>query len=137
MRNKTKNKSRSPNDFHLGVLADKLACHTIQICKNPKVFDPTYNDYLIRDIIKYAKDAAIYILCANDIRASGDQDRELRYKLQSKALWDYKCLRAHINMAARAYHLRASKTEYWMSLTLEAENMLKAWMRSDSKNHNT
>ena len=104
------------------VKAQFLASHTAKILKNPKVFDPTIDEELIRRIRGCAYDIYAKAWSANQIRAGGSpMNRAWRYGLQEEAILSCSEMLAYIGIAKQVFHLRSRKVIYWAGLIQEVQ----------------
>jgi len=117
--------------------AMNLAIHTIQICKNKKIFTVEYQDALTNDIIRCAKDVYIYAWEANNTYVSelGDGRWPQREKLQFLAISKCDELIALINIARRLFHLKGKKVRYWTQLVIDTRAMLRKWHDANAKQY--
>lgn len=113
-----------------------LAQYTIEVCSNPKKFDPQYQDVLTNDLVKYAKDIYIKSWQANNIRVGKDgQGWELRSNLQLEAISLCANLLATLNLAKRIFHIKNKRMVFWIGNVVEVRDLLKKWHDGDVKRY--
>ena len=106
----------------------ELALHTIQICKNKKIFTVEYQEALTNDIIRCAKDIYVLAWRANNIYTTVENGRwPDRERLQQLSISKCNELIALINIARRLFHLKGKKVRYWTELVVDAKTMLRKW----------
>ena len=116
--------------------AMELAIHTIQICKNKKIFTVEYQDALTNDIIRCAKNIYVYAWEANNIYVREDNDRwPQRERLQLLAISKCHELIALINIARRLFHLKGKKVRYWTQLVIDTRAMLGKWHEANARQY--
>lgn len=120
-------------------LAMKLCTHTLQLCKNEKLFPKNQRWLLTSRISNEALDALTCIRKANATMVDEqhyEMRREYRAKMQTEAHAHLGALYALIDVA---YHMNGGldggRIEYWTKLVAETDDKLKAWIRSDSERY--
>lgn len=127
---------RSVPKLQVIIDAMELAAYTIQVTKNPKVFDPLYNTAITNDIISTAKDIYISAWTANNImvRSDGDLYRKRR-EYQTNAILQCNNLLALIQLAQRIFHFRTKRLGFWASKIVGTRSILQAWKESDANRY--
>ena len=128
------NKSdRSKSELATAVKARELACYTIQITSNDKIFLQKYRSALTDKIIADAVNIYRCVWKANNIRVNKSAEawrRRSVFQQEAKELCDD--LLALMGIAKQLFHLTSKRIEYWTGLTIEAKTMIIAWHRKDS-----
>lgn len=127
---------RSKGKLEAIVQALNLCVHTLQICKNQKVFLPEYNTAITNDIIHTA--TAIYMDCwtANNIMVRGDAEKAAeRKRLQTRAILNCNNLLGLMQIAQKLFHIDGKRIKYWGQMTIDTRNLIRGWRESDSKRY--
>lgn len=124
---------RQEGQLEINVEARALCTYTLLITSNEKHFPVEQKSFTEK-----LRDAAIeiHLLCweANNIRVDNDSDKyNRRIALQNEAADKCNRLAALIDVAKPVFHLSSKRTIYWMKLTLELRNKIRAWRDSDVK----
>ena len=127
--------ARSEGKLLVAEKAKGLAAYTLQITKNPKVFDPAQNDGFIDEIRRLAIDIFSQIWAANNIYVKSDEDFTLRQKLQKAVRADCNRLLPLIEIAGKVFHLKAKRLKYWGEWVIEVRNRVQAWDETDRKRY--
>ena len=118
----------------------KLVSYTCNILANEKIFIPRYQKF----IDKMAEETClIYHKCrvANKIDMRVDegllfeQRATQRLNLEREALVLCEDLHSDIMISQKLFHLKASRVRYWTKLTVEAQNAIGAWYKSEIKRY--
>lgn len=113
-----------------------LTTYTIKITKNPKTFDPTYNNAITADIIHTAKDMYTSAWTANNIRVDGNAEKaHERLNLQVHAIQQCNALFPMIEIAYKIFHLSSKRVRHWARLVAETKESLTSWHESDVKRY--
>ena len=129
---------QSVSKFNTLDIVLELVTHTCNILSNEKIFLPKYQ----RFIDKIADETCmIYHLCrvANktDMRVKDEvvfKERAYqRLKLEREALSLCEDLHSDIMISQKLFHLKASKVRYWTKLTVNAQNAILVWHKSEIK----
>ncbi len=121
---------RNKNKFEAIVKAQALVKHILLITKNEKIFDISYKA-LIEDINHCAERVYINAYTANNIYAKSKESYEQRIRLETDAILECKSLLALMDLAWQLFHLSSKKVQYACKLTIEAEQSIQAWRKSD------
>lgn len=120
-------------------LAMKLCVHTLQLCKNDKLFPKSQRWLLTSKIANEATEAMMCIRRANATmvdEAHYETRRQYRAGQQMEAHARLASLIALIDVAyGMNSTIGGDRVEYWTRLIVETDERLKAWMRSDSKRY--
>ena len=125
---------RTENPLEVHVRAVELAAYTYKICDNEKVFKPIHKGLVIK-IEEIVTDIYCKAWYANNIRVKDAEGWAERANLQKDAERLCTELLCVINIAARVFHLTAKRVKYWGGITLEVQNLLKAWHESDCRRY--
>lgn len=118
----------------------KLVSHTCNILSNEKIFIPRYQKF----IDSMAEETCrIYHNCrvANkiDMRTSDKieyaENAKERLRLEREAFELCEHLHSDIMISQKLFHLKASKVRYWTKLTVEAQNLISAWHKSELRRY--
>ena len=122
---------RGEGELAVNTKARVLTVYTLKILENEKWFPKSQSAY-----IQKLQDCVIEIqaLCweANNIKVEGRWDRyEMRINLQTKAgsLCNRFCML--IETAKPLFHLAFKRVRYWIGLTVELRDMIRAWCAKD------
>ena len=115
-----------------------MACYTLRITANEKIFLPEYQRALTDDLILQAKNAYLYIREANDITVKRDSDtfiRDLheRQRLQLQAIKCMKRMLPLIDLAKKVFHLELRRVKYWGEMVINVRERTRKWMESDAR----
>jgi len=124
---------RQEGQLEINVEARALCTYTLLITSNEKHFPVEQKSFTEK-----LRDAAIeiHLLCweANNIKVDGNAEKySRRIRLENEAADKCNRLAALIDVAKPVYHLSSKRTIYWMNLTLELRNKIRAWRDSDVK----
>ncbi len=126
---------RSESKLEVQLRVEDLIIHTLVITSNPKVFDPKYKA-LTNRVIDCAVSIGQDMWEANGIRVRPDDNSwPVRYGLQRRALRQLDVLLYLMTLCRRAFHMRSSKYEYWVSLARDARAMARKWRDSDVRRY--
>lgn len=115
--------------------ARALACHTIKICTNEKVFNPQFS-YITNQIIDDAMKIYQNAWAANNVLVTDDiEDYKLRKSYQDLAALSCNLLLSKIDLAKRLYHLKDRKYKYWAEFTIRVRNRIRGWIDSDRERY--
>ena len=126
---------RSESKLEVCVKARELACYTLQITKNKKIFVEEYQDAITNKIIRVALDIHMCVWAANNILVNSKEDFATRHALQDKAALDCNILLSLIDIAKPLFHLDTKRVIYWGRNTVNVRNMIRAWRDSDRKRY--
>lgn len=136
---------RTESKFAVALKARDLYAHTMQVCSNSNVFKPEYNDMITKHMVVLASKISYGTFIANKRYYPYSHDPETgkmslnkakweqRRKLQNEALNACYELDCDIQVAAKIFHIRVSRIEYWIKLLDEVRTMLEAWIDSDNR----
>lgn len=117
-----------------------LVSYTCQILSNEKIFVPRYQ----KMIDKIAEETCmIYHKCrvANkiDMRTKDPVELSERYhariKLERESLILCEDLHSDIMISQKLFHLKASRVRHWTKMTVEAQNSIERWYKSEVKRY--
>lgn len=129
---------RGHGKFEVLIKANDLACYTMRITKNPKIFLPEYQTALTNDIIHTAKEIFIKAWTANNIRVGNDAyNWQERKRLQEEAARECNNLLALIQMAKPLYHLSGKRVKFWANKTIAVRQELRDWKAGDTKRYSS
>lgn len=128
------NRTKSP--LETSVKARDLACYTIKISINEKIFDPQYKTVITDKIVSDAIDIYRKVWMANNIKVNKNQDAwTKRSKLQMEAKDLCNDMLALVGIAKPLFHLTSKRIEYWTGRVIEVREMIKSWHESDKKRY--
>ena len=116
--------------------AYELIVYTMKITNNKKIFNVQYQRELTDRIVNSALGIYLLVGRANDITVKTKNDKEnykKRLALQSEALLKCSDLNRLIFLAKPIFHLTTKRVKYWVGLTQDTRNLIKAWSDSDKK----
>lgn len=130
--------ARGDGKFTLPTKAEELACYTLRITANEKIFLPEYQRALTDDLILQAKNAYLYIREANDITVKRDsntfiRDLHERQRLQLQAIKCMKRMLPLIDLAKKVFHLELRRVKYWGEMVINVRERTRKWMESDAR----
>ena len=123
--------NRTQSRLEAAVRANKLAAYTLHITANEKIFLPKYRSALTDKIISDAVDIYRYTKRANDIRVTKSEHWQKRNEYQRAAVEYCNDLIALISLAKPVFHLTSKRIEYWIGMTIETREIIKAWNDKD------
>lgn len=126
---------RGESKFEVILKAQELAEYTIQICCNPNVFLPQYQNALTNDIIKSAKDIFINCFSANNVLVKRKEDFTQRQNYQKYARNECNNLLALVQIAYKLFHLKTKRVKYWGQKIIEVRNLIQKWQEADSNRY--
>lgn len=120
-------------------LAMNLCTHTLQLCKNEKLFPKSQRWLLTQKIANEATEALACIRRANATLVDGE-DIDLRHKYRSsQQIEAHGHLGALYSLVDVAYNMNSEidgdRVAYWTSLIMDTDEKLKAWMRSNNNDY--
>lgn len=126
---------RSHGELEVLTKARELKTHTLGLCTNTNNFPKRYRWCITNDIIKEVCELCRLIVRANSIRIDkGDeQDHKRRFLYQKQAYELTEVILEDIDTAYAFFRIPSNSIEYWTSLVMDVQNLLKGWMRSDKK----
>ena len=126
---------RRAGKMQVFVKAQELACYTVQIVSNEKVFPPNFRRTLTDDLVQLAKDIFASAWAANSIRAADAESASARRTLQSEAIEKCTRLQALIRVAHKVFHLSTKRAIFWDGQVQEVRSLLVAWRASDRERY--
>ena len=108
-----------------------LAEYTLRICSNEKSFPKRYRWCLTSKIVESAMNINNYVNMANSVFVKDDNDYTLRKSYQTRALAESYALLSMIDIAYKTYGLETKRIEYWTGLTVEVQNLIRAWRKAE------
>lgn len=132
--------ARGDGKFTLTTKAEELACYTLRITANEKIFLPEYQRTLTDDLISCAKNAYLCIREANEISVRKESDTYLRdmrerERLQISAIKYLKRMLPLIDLAKKVFHLELRRVKYWGAMVINVRDRTRKWMESDLRRH--
>ena len=127
---------RSHGKLEAYTKAYELATYTLKITKNKKIFTAEYQECLTDYIIAAALDIYMFAGTANgkQVRTAKDkQNYEDRIAKQREAVERCGDLLKLIMLAKPIFHLSSKRVLYWVGLTKDTRNLIKAWSGADIK----
>lgn len=126
---------RKQGKFETLTVAMELACHTIRICDNDKVFPKRHRLSVTADIIKNVKRIPKIINRAN--KKDLFKEYQQRLKLQQNAIDLIDDFEIDIQIAYLALqpNITEQKLDYWLKLLTETRAKLKSWIRADASDY--
>lgn len=112
-----------------------LSSHTIRTCRSEKVFPKSSRWIMAKPIVDECISAFTCVRRANSVLVKTQQDYEYRRSQQVEAHSHLEALLSLIDLAYNAFDIEARRVEYWTGLVLQADELLKSWMRSDKKRY--
>ena len=117
------------------VKARELACYTLQITKNKKVFTEDYQEAITDKIISTALNIHCFAWTANNIVVNSYEDLQERLSYQKQAIVQCNVLLSLIDIAKPLFHLASKRVIFWGKSTIETRSLLRAWRNSDYKRY--
>lgn len=108
----------------------------IRACKNEKYFPKSTRWVFAKRIIDECVDAVICIRRANAVFMSDamtEADYAYRRSLQVQAHTHYEALLGLLDMVQEVHNIPGDRIEYWVGMIVEADDLLKEWIKSDSE----
>jgi hypothetical protein len=124
--------NRTKSELETAVKARELACYTLKITANEKIFLPQYRSALTDTIIQDSIDIYRFVWLANNIRVGNNRekrDKRLQYQLRAKEICND--LLALIGIAKPLFHLTSKRIEYWIGLIINVRGLIEAWSDKD------
>ena len=122
---------RSHGKLEACVKSRDLACYTLQITKNKKVFAEEYQSAITDKIISTALNIHCYAWTANNILVNDYTTMQERLSYQRQAIVQCNILLSLIDIAKPLFHLSSKKVIFWGKSTIETRNLLRAWRKAD------
>lgn len=124
--------NRTQSVLEAAVKARELACYTIKITTNEKIFLPQYRSALTDKIVSDSVDIFRNVWTANNIRVGTNRENWIRREAYQKKAIEY-CndLLALIGIAKPLFHLTTKRIEYWTGLTINVRTIIIAWHDKD------
>ena len=126
---------RSHGKLEACVKSRDLACYTLQITKNKKIFTEDYQEALTDKIITTALNIHCFVWTANNIVVNCYEDLQERLSYQNKAILQCNILLSLIDIAKPIFHLSSKRVMFWGNTTIETRNLIRAWKNSDYKRY--
>ena len=123
---------RRETQLTLPMLSLRHAKYVIQITRNPKVFDPTYNHEVTDDIVREAKGIHRAIWGANQVKVISRERYRDRREQQEKAVKLCRDLLADVAIAKSVFHLSGRRVKFWTETIVEIRNRTQAWIESEA-----
>lgn len=119
--------------------ARELKAYSLRLVKNDKHFPKSTRWLYAAPIANEVREACICIRHANSVYVSDSVTREDEYRYrrseQTKAHAHLDALLDLIDDAYGAGYISGDQTEFWTGLTLETDDLLKAWIKSDKERY--
>lgn len=120
-------------------LTRRLAAHTIRLCKNEEAFPKRQRWVFTQRIVDDAIECYACVRRANAtlLRDGPNLHNDYAYRRaqQVEAHARLNSLMSLIDLAFEAGNVGADRAAHWMGLAKEANDRVKAWMRSDEKRY--
>lgn len=130
-----------PTKLQACIDALSLSNYTSHIVSNQNVFKPEldFNNYFREKLVETADSIYYKAWLANKISTKEyEATKEMfadRLKLQAESIELCDLLLCLIEKAWKQFHLSTRKVSYWAEKTLNVENMLIKWNRSDIRKY--
>ena len=119
--------------------ARELKRYTLGLLKNEKHFPKSTRWLYAAPIANEIREACICIRHANPVYISDGVTKEDEYKYrrgeQTKAHAHLDALLDLVDDAYDAGYIAGAQAEYWTGLTLQTDDLLKAWIKSDKEKY--
>lgn len=113
-----------------------LAAHTFTKCKQEKIFPKSSRWMLAKPIMDECLGALTAIRRANAVFVGTDPvSWRYRRSQQIEAHSHIDALMTLLDLAYNTFHIDPKQMSYWIQLTLETDDKLKAWMKSDKERY--
>lgn len=111
-----------------------LTLHTVQKCRSEKIFPKNARWILCKPILDECIAATVCVRRANAVYV-GEDSAAWRYRRnqQIEAHSHIDALLTLIDIAYNTFSIENDQMTYWISLCCEADEKLKAWMKSDKE----
>lgn len=123
---------RNEGEMSVITLAKNLVVYTMRMCSNEAYFPKRYRWCLASKMVEAAVEISNYITKANSVYVKDDADYSLRKSFQTQAIANTYSLLSMIQIAYQAFGIEKMKVEQWTGLTVEVQNKLRNWRKSDS-----
>lgn len=127
--------ARTEGKLKVAERALEFAAYTLQITKNPKIFDPQQNSGFIDEIRRLAIMIHSKVWAANGIYVKTQKDAEQRLRLQKSARVDCNAIMPLIQLAGKVFHLKYKRIKYWGEFAIDVRKRIKSWEDSDRKRY--
>lgn len=117
--------------FKIIVDAEKLEEHTYRKCRSTRVFPKKDRGALPNVMTNEAIEILGDVIEANDCSLKVEEERNLRAKLQRRAMRKCKVLEHHIRVIHRVGNIDSAEYEYWACMAEGLRNQIAAWRKSD------
>ena len=109
-----------------------LSKYTIDRCRSEKVFPKSSRWVMAKPIMDECIGALTCVRRANAVFVGNEVDNwRYRRNQQVQAHSHIDALLTLIDLAYTSFNLEPHQVEYWTKLAVEADDKLKAWMKSD------
>ena len=126
---------RSQGKLEVCVKAHDLACYTLQITANKKVFEEKFQQSLTDRINATALAVWADVWAANNVLVQSEDDLTERLALQKRAATSCNVLLSLIEIAAKVFHLDGKRVTYWSGKAVSVRSLIRAWRESDRKRY--
>lgn len=123
---------RSQGEMVVITKARLLREYTIKTCTNEKHFPKRYRWCITKNIIDNCNQVTDLILAANEVKVEHLSDKLRRLERQKTALELTAVLLDNINVAYDVFHFKIKTLDEWTRRITDIQNLLRAWIRSDS-----
>jgi len=124
---------RSEGELVVNTKARKLAVYTLKILENDKYF-PRSQSVFIAKIQNCVIEIVSLCWEANNIKVGNNEDRYAeRIRMQDRAASLCNRLCVLIEISKPLFHLESRRVRYWINLTVEVRNKIRAWRDNDAR----
>ncbi len=127
---------RSEGNLQVLNLVRILSAHTLQKCRNEKVFPKSSRWIMAKPIMDECLGALTCVRRANAVYVGEDADAwRYRRNQQVQAHSHLDALLSLIDLAFTSFNIDPDAVQYWTKITVDADEKLKAWMKSDKERY--
>ena len=123
---------RNQGEMVVITKARLLREYTIKTCTNENHFPKRYRWCITKNIIDNCNQVVDLILAANEVKVEHLSDKLRRLERQKTALELTAVLLDNINVAYDVFHFKIKTLDEWTRRITDIQNLLRAWIRSDS-----
>lgn len=126
---------RGESKLEVFVKVEKLACYTLHICNNENHFPKRYRWCLTSKIIDSVLEIHCLITKANAIYVKDESDYKIRKSYSKMALSETYSLLSMLDIAFNMFKVESNRIEFWTTLVMEVQSLIRRWIESDEKRH--
>ena len=127
---------RSEGNLQVLNLIRIVSAHTLQKCRSEKVFPKSSRWIMAKPIMDECLGALTCVRRANAVYVGDDADAwRYRRNQQVQAHSHLDALLSLIDLAFTSFNIDPDAVQYWTKITVEADEKLKAWMKSDKERY--